>query len=289
MLDYFEIVKLDGTPVVFHETVNRALSRVEGLIGLPQPRKVTLPRTEAPGNVNRSRWSDERTISLEGEVWGATHPAAYDEWDVLADVLGETLEADDDGLVARYRQAGGGDLRQMKVKLDGEFAPPLEGGARRLVYKGNLVAPDPRAYSQTPKTATGNTLGGGGGLDFPMGMPFDFNPGGNGQLSVTNAGTAPTPAVLFVYGQIETARIRLLTTGQEIVLSGIVPAGQYLQIDVRAKTLRMNAATDRADMLNAKLTSFFEIPKGTHTLQLIGDADNAAHLGIEYRDAYKSG
>lgn len=90
---------------------------------------------------------------------GASTAASYFDGDTDDAVWNGTAHASTSTFVGKGRQA--------LVKLVGDIAPPLEGGASTLRYQVQVEQLDPRAYDQHLRSVVGTDLvAGGGGLDF---------------------------------------------------------------------------------------------------------------------------
>lgn len=178
--------------------------------------------------------------------------------------------------------------KQRLVRLASDVDPPLEEGAAMLRYQAQFYAEDPRAYSQQLATSASTGLvDAAGGLIFKEPFPWVFNPSSGAEARVRNSGSRPTPPVLRIYGYCTAPTIRLLTTGEEIVLTGEIANGDYLEIDVANHTVKLNGATSRRNLLNAAATTWWEIPTGTHTVQLLAsNFDATARVDVISRSAY---
>lgn len=285
MLDYLSIDDKSAAAVTLHETATRAVSRVEGLIGIPAVRSVVTARSDAHGSNNRTRFMDSRLITIDGEVSGATHAAAYAEFDTICQAFEQSLEAP---ALLKYQRAGGGLQLQQLVKLDGDIQPPLEEGAKLLKYQVELRAADPRAYSQTLTTvSTAACSGGAGGLSFPFQPPVLFVANTSGQASVTNAGKTGSSPLIRLYGYLSAPTLILQSTGERLAFRSDIPAGVVLTIDPFQKTIK-EGTVNRRNMLDSKNSTFWDLPSGTSTVRLLArDWDASGHAELDVRDAYR--
>lgn len=286
MLDSVTINDADGNAVSLHETTTRALVRADGLVGVPGVRESVRAWPNAHGTINESRWMTDRTISLEGEVWGSTYEQVFDEFGLINKAF---LEALTDGpSVLKWTRGGAGTALQAEVKLAGPVQTSIAEGGKLLRYQAQFRASDPRAYSQTETTATGAVLSAAaGGLVFPDPFAWTFGASGGGIASVTNSGDIPTPPVLRIYGAISTPTVRLVETGETISLTGSVSAGDYLELDVAERTVKLNGSASRLNLLDYSATTWFELPVGVSTLRLLGASFDAnARLDVLYRPAF---
>lgn len=275
-----------GTPVELHATNARRVYQATGLIGVSAPRHVVRPRPSAHGTINDTRNTDGRLIVLDGRVYS---PISYaDAASELRAIAGAALETLDEGAaLLKWTEDGGLELQAL-VKLHGELEPAVQVGPNVLAYQAQFLAEDPRAYSQTESTSTGGTLTSApGGWTFPRTVPITFSSSTGGTCAVNNVGNRPTPPTFRVYGQIVNPQILLVGTTSRIALTGTVSAGDYLEVDVARRSITVNGSSAALNFLDAAATTWFELPKGTSTIQLLaGTFDTVARCDVIYRSAY---
>jgi hypothetical protein len=81
--------------------------------------------------------------------------------------------------------------------------------------------------------------------------------------------------------------ILLVGTDYRIALTGTISAGDYLEIDVQNRSITINGTTPALSFLDAANTTWFELPKGTSTVQMLaGTFDTSARVSVLYRAAY---
>lgn len=177
---------------------------------------------------------------------------------------------------------------QAYVKFAGGDELVLEEGAAMVRYLRQLRQGDPRAFAQALRNDRGDVLSvGAGGLVFPRPFPWLFSSSGGGGVTVTNPGIAPTPPVTRIYGRATAPEIVLLTTGERIKLDGEIATGDYIELDHGARTVRLGGQTDRMNLLDDAVSTFFDIPPGTHTVRMLsGNFDGVAHVEVDTRGAY---
>jgi hypothetical protein len=209
-----------------------------------------------------------------------------------AGALGAYFDGDTDG--AEWTGNADGSMsvyapgKQRLIRLASEVDPPLEEAAALLRYGAQFYAEDPRAYSQNLRTVASTALStSGGGKTYRVTYPRTYTASGGGLLSYFNSGTRPTPPVFRVYGLCVNPTIVCLTTGEMITLSGTVPAGAYLEVDVAARSLKMGGTVNQAGFLDAANTVWMEAPTGASSWQLLADSfDGTARLDLLARSAY---
>jgi phage-related protein len=139
-----------------------------------------------------------------------------------------------------------------------------------------FVAGDPRVYDQSLTTGTGTTI-----TDAALG----------GTVSYTNAGSIATPPKIRIYGGITNPWVRKGTVaasvGAGLVFSGTVAPGDYLEIDVQARTVKTNGTTNALSLLTAASSDFFELPTGSSTVCMTGSAiSGSPRVDLIYRSAW---
>ncbi len=276
-----------GSPVDFHQpTGKRRIHRAIGLSGIQSPRQVVRSRPTAHGQINDTRWTDGRLVVLEGRVHSTVSPAdAFAEFRTLTTPMLQTL--DEGAALLKWTEESGLAL-QASVKLYGEVEPPVEVGANLLAYQAQLLAEDPRAYSQTLNTATGGTISTApGGWTWPRTMPITFSASAGGAVAVNNIGNRPTPPIFRVYGMCVNPQVLLVGSTSRIALTGTIAAGDYLEIDVAQRTIKVNGTSSVLNFLDAANTTWFDLPRGASTIQLLaGTFDTVARCDVLYRSAY---
>jgi hypothetical protein len=277
-----------GAAVTLHETAKRYITTASGLVGVSPVRDLVRPRPQAHGGIDDTLYTDLSTIVVEGECFStAGIEDAFAEFRAIVKPMLQTL--DSGAALLKWREGTTGNQLQKLVKLASDVDPILSESAPVVRWQAQFRAADPRAYDQSLTTQTGVALSVlGGGLVFNAPFNWRFATSGGGTVSFTNAGNRPTPPVFRIYGLAVNPQIVLLTTPQKrIVLNGTVNTGDYLELDVQARTIKLNGATSRLNFLDAANTQWFELPSGASNLQLIaGSFDGSARLDILARSAY---
>jgi hypothetical protein len=135
----------------------------------------------------------------------------------------------------------------------------------------------------------GSTLEFGPTLEFP-----DVAAPGTGP--VTNAGDRPATAVLRAYGPFggslstDNVTIGNQTTGKYLVFAGLqVLAGEFVEIDLRAKTILLNADPTQSlyDKRDPALSDWWVLEPGVNVLVFQPETySGAAQMHVLWRDAY---
>lgn len=273
--------------VTLHSTAtgsNAVVTRAEGLQGTPPIRNLITQRSQASGAFVRSRFNDARTITLEGEVLGSTIEAAFDNYDVLAAAMYDSIGTE---RTLKWTRDAAGQQLQAGVRLS-ELQPiVLTDGAPWIKYQASFTAPDPRVYSQTETTATGNALAvAAGGKTYAYTYTRGYNPSSGGDVAYNNTGSVPTPPIIRIYGYCTSPQV-ILTDEVRLIFTGEVAAGDYLEVDAAARTVKLNGTTSRLNLLNPVSSTFFALPVGSGSVQLVAsNFDANARADLIYRSAW---
>jgi hypothetical protein len=277
-----------ATDIALHSG-NRLVRQVTGLTGAPGIRQVVRPRPNRHGAINDTSHMHERAIVVSGVLKGANEAGVWTEYDAVQSVMFDAIGTD---RTLKWTRASSALALQATVRVHDLFDGPLsfENGLFHLPYQATFLAEDPREYLQTETTATGAALSGAaGGLVFSAAFPWRFTPSGAGAASVNNTGTIPTPPVFNVYGAVSSPQVLLVGSSpdERIVLTGSVSDGDYLEVDVFNRTIKLNGTTNRLNLLDFTGTTWFDLPVGSKTIRLLGATFNAnARVDVLYRPAY---
>lgn len=273
--------------VTLHSTAagsSAVVSRAEGLQGTPAIRNIITPRSQASGAFSRTRFTEHRTITLEGEVLGSTVEGAFDNFDTIAAAMYDSVSTE---RTLKWRRDSSGQQLQAGVRLS-EFQPlTLTDGAAWIKYQATFIAPDPRVYDQTQTTGTGSALAAAaGGKTYAYTYTRGYNPSSGGTVSYTNSGSVPTPPVIRIYGYCTSPQV-VLTDDVRLIFTGEVADGDYLEVDCAARTVKLNGTTSRLNLLDTVNSTFFALPTGSGTVQLVASNSNGnARTDLIYRSAW---
>jgi hypothetical protein len=288
MLDYLTLNDHDGNAVAFHDRPALALTSVEGLpgLGFSAPRDSTYAAPSRNGNVTRSRWLSAGLVTVEGYARGATANDARAALDVLKKPLYDALAAPRTLL---WQFSPGGLELQADARLAGAFSVRAENTRGNFLrWQANLRLDDGRGYSQVQSIIAGDALSASaGGKIHPFAYPYVFNAADGGGALVENLGTVPTSPTFRIFGACTAPTLRLLTTGEEIVLTGDIAATEHVEVDVAQHTVKRNGVVPAQGIVSSAATRWFEIPTGQHIVQLLSNTfDTIAHVDVYLRSAY---
>lgn len=239
------------------------------------------------GNYSEAGKRGARLVTVSGIFWADTPVEAAQAEDhlraVLADgeagrLIKKTVLGD---RWANCYLFGTPDVA-LDTETDGEFSIDFE-------------CPNPRWYGDLATLFTGAQAA-GGSLYLPMFAPIDgtasgegegiahFGDGGNpGTVTWTNTGSADvsplfrvTNAAGFTITEVETQR--------RIVYTGLVPAGQFLDVDANDGTVNINGTADRSSELT--LAQWPVIPGHTTRTYMLESVTAGASMTMEVHPAW---
>lgn len=145
-----------------------------------------------------------------------------------------------------------------------------------------LVATDPRIYSAelvTRFTTRGETPS----------IQINGETYTGPIIRAGNSGTAPAPHVLRITGPVSGPIVNLIGTNQRLSFSGLtIPAGQFVEIDVQAQTVKLNGVQNIYSALDWTQSTFFYLPpESAPFIQLTGiGMSDATQIRTTYRHAW---
>jgi hypothetical protein len=282
-----------GVDITIHDddpVSQRVISAAKGLVGITAVRESKRSRPQAHGWINEAKWTDGKTIQLAGECWAVTEELALEEFRAITEPMLQTL--DNGPALMKWQEGVAGNALQSTVKLASSVEPSFTEGesyGRLVLWDAVFESEDPRAYSQELTTVTGNVLSTStGGWVFPEPFNITFVPSSGGLAAINLAGNRPTPPIFRIYGYCSSPILQPLgDTSKRIVCTGEISAGDYLEIDVARRTARINGAGNASDLIGFAATTWFEIPTGPQTVQLLASAfDATARVDVLAHAAY---
>lgn len=276
---------------LLHDTSTRSLAQVDGLIGIPGARgEGFFDRPEDDGGVEPNNfYMPARTITLEGELWGASIDDVWTDFGVLAEMFEEGLHTD---LQLVFQHHASSVVKMGNVRLAGPIDPVVEGGAALLKYQVQLRAADPRWYATVEQSAAADAPQSSGGFPIPIPFPIPFGVGGiGGTVTATNSGNTRTWPRITIQGPIVGPVITNSTTARSLVFENLtLGEGDTLTVDCGPTT---RAATVNGVNVTGTLrwedSYFFSLVPGDNLISfygLGGGYSTSTALVVYYRDAY---
>jgi hypothetical protein len=235
-------------------------------------------RSQADGAWVSPQYAGPRIVHVAGDMRGPSWDAITRGWDgLLAQLPFRQLAT------MRVDLSDGGVVEQTALVRQHE-KPILSDRFRgRANFSLSLLAPDPRKYDASSRSASLVLPLLSGGIAPPLTPPFTITGSTSlSQTSLSNDGNTTTYPILMVAGPCPPAVIANLTTGEAMRVVDAVPAGQTLVIDVLAGTATVGGQSRRV------LGSWWGLVPGVNEVAFSASGyDAAAGLSISYRSAWK--
>lgn len=255
-----------------------------GVLGLGIPTTRVLKETYPTQHGGRmiSQYYDSRRIVLSGMIKSPTCDQLETDRESLVDAF--TFENAEKTLTLTL--FGGG-----SVMIDVTPASQLRleqkvGFKKTSKWEIELDASDPLFYGATLNVESGGITTIGGGFTIPFTIPFAISGGISNQITVVNAGNARVyPERIVLYGPGTDYILENRTLSQQLIYTGTIADGDYVEIDMKARTALYNGLTNVYGNVSGH---FWQLVVGTNTIALtVGSGDGAATAArIEWYDAY---
>jgi hypothetical protein len=250
------IVDQNGIQLYYSDSFSQSILNSLDL-GYPTVRAVTTAVSGAHGNTDTTRWFGDRAIT-------ATFTMPERPWtDSAVDALAGLM---DPGrrLWLYVRRPNWASERRILVRPATFTCPP---GAMRQAQAG-WVAPaglfEDSTLSAVTLTPSSSTPA--GGVAFPLTIPMVLGAGvAPGAAVIEVDGNTATPPTIDIYGPCANPIIRCMTTGQQVSFPSFsVAAGDYLHIDMQARTVTLNnnPAMSRYNKRDLASSSWWSLPTG---------------------------
>lgn len=262
-----------GSPFTLHSTATgskRVVTRAEGLQGVAPIREVQVLRGQQSGSYVRSKFTEARVITLEGEIIGSNIEDSFDEFDTVTKALYASINT---AGTLRWTRSSAGQALQASCQLASFQPVVLTDGGNLLQYQVSLIASDPRVYDQSLTTTDSSTI---------------TNASSGATVAVTNNGSVPSPPTLRVYGGLQAPVVRLVSGGAGLTFTNTVASGDYMEIDVLNRTVKTNGTVSVISGLDAALSEWFELPAGSDSVKLTASSltGGSPKLQVIYRSAW---
>lgn len=132
-----------------------------------------------------------------------------------------------------------------------------------------FVAGDPNLYSAA-EIVTVLTLGTvEPGFEFPLTFPLAFGGGTSGVTQLVNVGNTDVPFTVRFDGPLTSPRLEHLGRGATLTLVGDIPAGQWVDVDVDARTVLLGGTASRYEWVRGQ---WWDLNAGVNEIRFAANA-----------------
>jgi hypothetical protein len=245
------------------------------------------PHAWADGAWSGHEWLEAVTVPLNVLVKTADAARGTDAWWALQRALSAAFAPSHVDIPLSWTQGASSYLLYGRPRLVEPLAETVFRGWG--LCRAAFRALDPHIYSGGNEHSV--TLGlpqFTGGLTIPLTVPFSITGSVTvGQATLTNAGTTATGLLLRIDGPVQEPSVSLLPSGgstQTLRYLDDLAAGEYLEIDTRARTAYTNGGVSRRGRV---VGDWFLLEPGSSEIAFNAAAYNAsALLTVTWRDAF---
>jgi hypothetical protein len=264
------------------------LSAENGITGLLDTAIIRASKTdlvERNGQVFGAFWMSGRTGTMQGLLRpDSIDPVVIATAESKLKRATRALQADG---ILRWTPPNDSSPRQLRFRRE---VGPAINGRRPKAWQLTLSGPDPYTLGSTEQHVQilAGAAAGEVGMTDPLHDPMSSALNTTGQQSVFNAGDAPTWPRFTITGPITNPTILNNSTGEQIVLSYTLNAGEWLDVFPERGVILAQSTADRYSALNFTASTWFQLGSGTTDLRLLASSFSApASLDAWWRPAFE--
>lgn len=262
-----------------------SVARIEGLVDMPAMQSGDRNRLLRHGLHPGDDFLADRTIRMVLEVYGADSTELATNVQALLTAL--RPGQDEAALVMQVPGVANGAKvlvwarpRRRSAPVDREWFYNLP------VVSVEWVATDPRLYAASESSQQIALPSTSGGLTFSVTPPLTFGAvSTGGEQTLNNAGTFQTSPSFKIVGPVTDPKLLNVTTGKTWHYVGSVSAGDYLLVDMDARTVLLNGTASRYSNL-AAASVFWDLEPGDNIVQYRAASYTASIATASWRSAW---
>lgn len=268
----------NGTDILYLDGRD-GLTALEFDPGYPEVRQVVTPRPDVDGTYDTTEWVGARTVSVQ--VVGDGNKRQF------LDALSRFSRPNQRPFIV-YEVNG--DLRRIRLRAADRSAP-LVAPSDVLFAQLQWVGVDGivEAEQETVLVAFA-TDGEEEGRTYPLTFDRTYVPTlPVGTVNAINVGTARACPEFRLFGPVTNPLIENLTSGEQLRFVTTLTAGQWLEIDCRNKTVRLNGlkAQNRYNTLDFDVSEWIGLYPGDNLIRYRPDTiTGAAFARVAYRSSW---
>lgn len=253
-------------------------------VGFPQPREASFQRSGVDGEDDETSFHGGAVVSLSARLRSAAGLTAAQWLDRLMPYLAPQVRS-----TLSYRFDGEG-WREIAVRGQ-QAVRPLSGrdpfGIRVDVQ---WRAPEGVSYSSSMNFVQINPGESEAGRTYPLTFDRVYpQSSGRGSIDVTNQGTTRAYPTFRIFGPCTDPVVTNERQGREIVLETSVAAGDYVEVDTRTRTIRLNGVpqSNLFDALVFPASEWVSLDVGESRLRYVPSSFASPSVcEVRWRDAY---
>lgn len=250
--------------------------------GSPQVREAVDSLVGVDGSMDATGFTSSRPVALELQVYGDATTSAYAYAERLAAFTHPTRRP-----FLYAERAEHTDYQTWRMLLRGQPHTLAYTRAAGAYLPLTLAFNAPDGYWESPlrERIAAAPDSASTGLTLPSAAPWVFGGGSSSysEVYIPNAGSVPVSPVLYVYGPATDPAISS-DLGHEFAFDGLtLPAGSFVQIDMAACTVRIDAApaSSAFHLVDWSRSTFWRLQPGANTLRYTA---TSGVLAVHWRD-----
>jgi hypothetical protein len=247
--------------------------------GFPVVRRVAEDRPDSDGEIDRTAYFGARVVALTVALFPTDTLTMQQVRDKFRAFAHPSTRA-----YIYYRQADTEDERRLAIIADQQNQPMTNPFLQELTAQWR--APDGIEEAAT-ETEVSVSADAGAEAGRAYDLTFDRTyPASNvaGAVIVTNLGNIPVDPILRLYGPCTNPRIENATdASKSLRFTGVtLAAGEYLEVDVRNRTVRANgdAAANRYSNLDFTLSQWWRLLPGDNNIRYFPETFTAGAAAV---------
>ena len=252
-------------------------------LGHAEPREVSHSRAGIDGEDDDTQFHDGRVVSFEGAAWTPATNAV----DVVDRLSAYTRPGLRPWLV--YRPAGKGE-RRVKLRAT-SLSRPMAGREPGIIrVAAQWRAPDGVSESTEEHVEAANPAEDVDGRAYPLLFDRSYPAStGPGRIDIVHTGSTVAYPVLRIFGPCTDPLVENETSGRQLAFEITIANGDYLEVDTRQRTIRLNGltASSRYDALDFPASQWWGLLPGSNRVRFAPAAFSAPSLlEVRYRAAW---
>ena len=251
----------------------------------PEPRQSSTPRVDADGEDDQTSRFGAAAVTVDLHVCAGPTGTVQQLTDRLRAYCAPARRP-----YLIYRPTDDDDER--RILLSSGQAPTVLRYRTHMQARATWRAPDGVAEAaEAAEVSLNATATVELGVSFPLTFDVGF-PGTPtiGASTLTNNGTVAVAPTIRIYGPCTDPRIANETVGRALIFDGLdIAAGDYVDIDVKARTVRLNSepAQSHYNQLDFAQSRWWALEPGTNEVRFYPvTAGDACVAEIRWRDAW---
>lgn len=236
---------------------------VENLdLGFPAIRGVSNPRADVDGETDETRLFGARAVMLTGTIV----PTPTESRQAVLDRLATFLRPDRRPWLIYELEPGSGE-RQIRLRPDQHARPIVHPGSAKVAagWRGPDGIQESTALIEATATAAGTESGRVYDRTYDLSYPDSEVVG---TATITIGGTLNVPPVIILRGPAVDPRIEKVGTDERLIFEDLeLGPDDYLEIDVRARTVLLNGEESRYGNLDFEASTWWTLPPGDTTFR----------------------